>query len=154
MVYQIVITYKFNEYHYRIDSIIMPFTMFAVNNQLKSLSSTGCVCPDDVLSFTCTAVGSGSTIWNGTAFECTGNEIILRHSAFNGMDGISGECNNRAIIARSLSVDDMSYTSQLNVTVSDGIHNKSVACYVRVANGTILPIGSSPLIIVASGNLR
>ena len=85
-------------------------------------------CPGDVLMYQCNIVGSGNTIWTGTAFsDCSNNEIILRHSTFaSGM--AFGNCNNGAISARGLGVDNNCYSSQLNVTVNSDLNNKTIRC--------------------------
>ena len=92
---------------------------------------SGCVCPGDKLTYECTTVGFGATIWTGTAFsDCSGgrNELILFHSRFLQTEGTKGSCNNEAIEGRSLSVEGNSYTSQLNVTVTPGIAGKTIIC--------------------------
>lgn len=88
---------------------------------------TSCVCPGDTVTFAeCTTVGRGFTIWSGTAFNCTNDDIVLRHSTFN----ISAEeCNKGAIIGRGLMVADNQYTSQLNITISSDIIGKTIQCY-------------------------
>ena len=91
--------------------------------------NTQCTCPSDLLTYTCTAVGGGTTLWGGTAFDCpsTANEIILRHSLF-AVRGAFGDCNNGAIVGRSLRVENNCYISQLNVTISTSLNNKTVQC--------------------------
>ena len=50
-------------------------------------------------------MGDAATLWTGSAFDCLHiyNEIVLLHSRF--VYGESGYCNNRAIVARSISVE-------------------------------------------------
>ena len=94
-----------------------------------------CACPGEVLTYTCTVVGGArdpeATIWGGSAFDCAGNEVILRHSNFDVTQ--FGECNNGAIQGRSVGVNGMCFTSQLNVTVSAGLNNKTVMCFLDSA---------------------
>ena len=71
-------------------------------------------------------IGGRATLWSGTAFDCATNEIILRHNEFN--DGSSGECNQGAIIAQSVGVQDTCFTSQLHVNISSALNNKTVNC--------------------------
>ena len=85
------------------------------------------MCPDTVLTYRCTSVGAGNTVWEGSVFDCRGNSIILRHSQFSSV-GISGDCNNGKIIARSVGVDNDCYISQLMITVSGDFNNKSIYC--------------------------
>ena len=66
-------------------------------------------------------------MWGGSAFDCEGNEIILIHSNFIGR---TSGCNDGAIVGQSISVNNggTCFTSQLNVTVSNGLNGKSVNC--------------------------
>ena len=79
-----------------------------------------------MLTYNCTVVGGGATLWSGTAFNCSTNEIILRHNQFN--DGTSKECNQGAIIAQSIGVQDTCFTSQLCIIVSTALNNQTVKC--------------------------
>ena len=85
----------------------------------------GCVCPGDTLTYNCTTMGLGFTVWSGTAFDCY--EITLRNQWF--MHEIGDSCNNGNIVARSLSVEGNNYTSQLNVTVTPDTAGKTIVCY-------------------------
>jgi hypothetical protein len=83
------------------------------------------------LTYTCTirAEERGATTWTGTAFDCSGNEIVLIHTFFSyPYREVAGECNNGAIVARSLSAEGNNYTSQLNVIVTPEIVGKSIEC--------------------------
>ena len=68
-----------------------------------------------------------ATFWTGTAFNCISkhNEISLGHGRFL---SAAGECNKGAIVARSVSVQNSLYTSQLNVTVTPDIAGKTIMC--------------------------
>ena len=90
----------------------------------------GCACPGQNLIFTCTIVAGRVTIWRGSAFDCPGNqnEIQLLHNGFSNPGALVGECNDGAIVAESVGVNGTCYTSQLNVTVSRRLHNKTVTC--------------------------
>lgn len=89
----------------------------------------GCACPGQNLIFTCTVINGRATIWGGSALDCPGNqdEIQLLHNRFSD-PGAFGECNSGAIVGESVGIDGTCYTSQLNVTVSRGLHNKNVSC--------------------------
>ena len=128
----------------------MLYVYFAARNQFRSIpAKTGCVCPGDVLTFNCTAVGTGTTQWGGTAFNCSGkgNSIILRHQRFNDPGGVAGECNNRTILGRSIEVDNDCYTSQLNFTVTPSFNNKTVSC-THTSSVAVNIIGTSMLTIM------
>ena len=123
--------------------------MIAGNVQLNSPPNAICACVGETLNYTCTIAvdpGSptGSTVWSGSAFMCAGNEIPLIHDRFN--DGTSGQCNERDIIARSVGVEGMNYTSELNVTVRDGLNGKAINCSWDLSPGP----GPSSTITVAS----
>ena len=97
---------------------------------------TNCICPGYTLTFAeCTVKGGpgDTTIWKGSAFHCSSNEIALIHSLF----GVNytqshivaaGECNNGSIWAHSIRVEDNYYTSQLNITVNANMIGKTVEC--------------------------
>ena len=88
-----------------------------------------CACPGEVLSYTCTVGGGNTTVWGGSAFKCatTGNEIKLIHH-YSFINETSGICNNGTILGQSVNVDGMHFTSQLNVTISSELNNKTVTC--------------------------
>ena len=117
------------------------------DGEFLSPSNANCACPNERLIFNCTAIGGEATTWGGSAFDCQGNqnEIILLHNSYSGQ-GALGECNGGTISGWSVGVDEkMSYfTSQLNVTVSDELNNKTVTCSVS-SNSVMSPIGGSQL---------
>ena len=96
-------------------------------------------------------MGNGTTLWEGTAFDCpsTMNEIILRHSQFSMPGGTSKGCNHRAIMGRSLRVENNHYTSQLNVTVSASLNNKTVQCVHNSDRGTSTVVGNGSLYVIS-----
>ena len=47
-----------------------------------------------------------------------------------------GDCNDGAIVGQSLRVEDDCYTSQLSVTISLDLNNKTVRCVHRSSVGT------------------
>lgn len=74
-------------------------------------------------------MGEAATLWTGSAFDCPHayNRIVLLHSRF--MYKETGYCNNRAIVARSISVEGNSYTSQLSIIVTPEIAGKTIECF-------------------------
>ena len=98
---------------------------------IDAASTTGCVCPGDTLTYECTVTGGIATFWTGTAFDCPagGNDIILRHSLFTLVNGVSGSCNNGVTVARSLAAEDNNYTSQLNVIITPETAGKTIECF-------------------------
>ena len=96
----------------------------------------------------------GITVWNGTFFDCE-NEIRLRHSRYKepGMDpnnrgSPSEECNQGAVLAKSIGRFDDCYTSQLIVTVEEEIINGTIGCiYDNFIERTI--INQKSLVVMA-----
>ena len=80
--------------------------------------------------------------------SCPFGEILLLHYRF---PSAVVECNNGAIVARSLSVEGNNYTSQLNVTVTSDIAGTTVECgydnstHYIVKWSIVVPSSGSPL---------
>lgn len=125
------------------------FYCFSVNEEFVPPVNADCACSSERLTFNCTTVGLGSTVWRVAAFDCTQNEIILRHSEFDQVGGTTGECNGGAISGISIGVEGNCYSSQLDLSVTPELHNKSVTCLL-MSSGVTTPVGSVS-IIVASG---
>ena len=119
---------------------------FTATSEFLLPPNTGCACTGSVLTYTCTAVGTGNTLWTGTSFDCATNGIILRHERFTQSGGAVGECNNGAILGRSTAVDNSCYTSQIDVTVSAAFNNKTVQCIHNSGTG-INMIGTSMITV-------
>ena len=110
------------------------------------------------MTFTCSIVGGGNTIWNGTAFNCpsgnsvSNNQIFLRHSAFAMMTG--GMCNDGAIVGESVSFDSevTRYTSRLNITVNSDVVGKNISCiYDDTTHGMEILIGTAAIELTSGG---
>ena len=95
-----------------------------------SEETNDCTGDGDTLTFNCTVLGSaeGGTVWMGTAVDCPTNELTLLHSSYKSRRGAFASCNNGAIVAQSLGVEDSYYTSQLNVTVTSNMIGKTIIC--------------------------
>ena len=111
-----------------------------------------CFCLGQTLSYECTTEGPISTLWQGTAFQCVGNRIVLRHSQFTAPQGATGECDDGLISIRghSLRVSGDCYTSQLNITVSSSLNNQTVEC--AYSGGETSIVGSS-IIDISRGKI-
>ena len=83
-------------------------------------------------------MGGLSTIWRGTAFNCSniGNMISLIHSQY-GMS-ISQSCSNGALVGEGIGNIGIDYTSQLSVTANSDL------------NGTVIECVRSPSIVIGS----
>ena len=126
------------------------------DNQLTQIS--GCVCTGYNVTFTCSIVGGGNTIWNGTAFDCPSgtnifnNQIFLRHSAFGMLGEPNGTCSDRAIIGEGVSVESTRFTSRLIVRVNSDIVGKNVSCiYDDSARGRETLIGIKTIELTSGG---
>ena len=111
-----------------------------------------CVCPGRELRLECTVVGIGSTVWSGTAFNCSGqarNEILLRHTQFE--SGVVGQCNNGMIIGhshyRTFDGPNSTFTSQLIIQLpslnatNNTLEGKTVECiYDDSVTATVINI--------------
>ena len=89
-------------------------------------------------------MGNGSTLWEGSALDCT---IVLRHNLFGQSGGVPRTCNNGDVTGRSLRVEDDCYTSQLSVTVSRTLNNKTIVCRLLSEDG-LVSIGNSTLKVI------
>ena len=121
------------------------------NNILRVPGNAICACPGEVLTYMCSVIGGGNTVWSGTAFNCgssgTQNEISLRHTQFDLPEGATGSCNNDAIMAQSIGVVNNCYTSILTVHISTTFNNTSIKCTHDSSEGQV-PIGSSVVLVV------
>lgn len=97
--------------------------------------------------YECTVLGSGSTIWDGSAFHCAGNRVILLHSRFK--SGTRDSCNSGEIVGHSIGDDgNVCFTSRLNVTVGSNMDGGTVSCTHNVgANATV--IGTHTIVITS-----
>ena len=115
--------------------------MLLIDNTMSVLKSCY-TCPGDALTYECTVIGRrvGSTVWRGSAFNCTNVEIVLQHKHFTSENGVHA-CNNGLITVQILTVDEEQrvYTSQLSVNVTDDLIGKSIECvHDNVSNSTIV----------------
>ena len=114
-----------------------------------------CICPGHDLTFECSILGNGVTVWQGSAFDCgsSSNQILLSHSRF---EGATGHCNNRAIVASSIDVlpgtGDQCFISQLNVAVTDAMRNKTVECFHIQPNLQLSAVIGNITLIFTTGN--
>ena len=119
------------------------------NLVLTSDSGSECTCPGQQLSYECTTVGPVATVWLGSAFQCENNNILLRHSQFTSLQGVSGTCNNGAIAGHSRRVEENCFTSQLNITVSSNMNGQTVQC-AHNDGQTLSIIGTNEIAITTS----
>ena len=95
------------------------------NFQLILPERNDCICPGENLVFECNVTGNGSTVFEGSFFECS-NEVILLHSRY--VNGTTAMCNNQ-LLALSNGVVNNTYISRLQLRLSDYTNiGKTVTC--------------------------
>ena len=117
-----------------------------------------CACPGHTLVLECTVTSTsegGITVWNSAFFHNCGDdkkpEITLLHNRYhNQSEGAlnSVACNNGSIIGRRLSVDpeNITYTSQLTVTVNSNMIGKTISC--EYDDGTMIITNASSIRLI------
>ena len=111
---------------------------------MKAISDN-CTCLNYTKTFECEIIGSpiGATVWRGTAFDCEVDTVInLLHNQFTTPTGAFGSCNNGAIVAQSLRVENNRYVSELNVAITSDVIGESIEC-VHDDGGVTTVIGQS-----------
>ena len=112
-----------------------------------------CICPGDTVTYQCTVDGDygGFTLWKGKFFNCLSpqnhenyNIVELRHSQLlknnDAQGGEAKECNDGDIVGRIVRVENDSFISHLNITLTSAIIGKEIEC--SYDNGTIYRVGS------------
>ena len=87
-----------------------------------------CVPEGKRVSYECTVndpTGNGSTVWLGSAFNCSDSEIVLSHSAYSGV-GVSGVC--AGLSAQSVSENGTEFTSTLTLTATAQLNGTTINC--------------------------
>ena len=116
----------------------------------EPMTTSGCACPGDNMTFECSVAGPVATVFQGSAFDCenSGNTINLLHSRFHSTNGTNGTCNNGAIVGQSLNVEGNCYASQLHVIISLDLLGKTIECVHD--NGTLTEVVGRYLIPTAN----
>ena len=106
-----------------------------------------CVCSGFNVTYECTTIGPGSTVWVlGDSQEC---EILLRHSQFASQTAV-GRCMNGAVVGRGLQVDGNVFISRLSVLASTYLNGRIITCeYNDGASQRV--IGNSTLTLTRQG---
>ena len=130
--------------------IKIKLSLFYFGFALCVLPKNGCICPGDNLIISCTAFATADevTVWKGTVFDCEdrNNKITLIHNRFMSPGGTSKDCNNGAIVAQSIGVEDNLYSSQLNVTVTDDMAGKTIMCLTANASDQMIQFSTTIMI--------
>ena len=97
--------------------------------------------------------GPGSTVWQGSALQCQASEISLRHSQFNSQ--AQGQCNDGAIVARSVGTQDGCYMSLLSVMVGQEMINRTIECvYNNIQTGKLIMINQTTIRLTQGNHKR
>ena len=129
--------------------IIHNFTKLDFVSEVSNFFETSdCTCEGYDVTYQCTVIGEGATIWRGSAFRCsaTTNELTLFHT--NRM----GTCNDGKISGMIVTAENNSYTSQLTVRVSSEMIGRTIGCFHDSREGTH-EIGSLNLTITAGNSI-
>lgn len=112
-------------------SILLPIIFFpltvgdsVVKSQLVPLDV--CTCPGHTVSFQCTIIGNGNTVFNVTGCH----PLTLLHTGFN--SGSSRrQCKDGAVKAYGVHANhnNMTFVSRINVTLSNDYDDLTIECY-------------------------
>ena len=113
-----------------------------------------CTCSGYVQTYQCTVLGAGTTIWQGSAFNCSQaqNKIELRHSEYKSPQRATGQCNDRAVEAESAGIVNNCHVSLLNVTVGEEMDGETIECVHRDIESNTTQIGEIRLDITQGIN--
>ena len=111
---------------------------------LERTDGSSCVPEGNTVVYQCTVtditMGGLSTIWRGSAFNCSQNRIILVHIQY-GM-GITQSCSNGALVGEGIGNITNDYTSQLSVTANSDLNGTTIECVLTpstvIGSDTIL----------------
>ena len=98
--------------------------------QLGDLTQTsdGCICINDVVTYTCVTYEVGLTIWQGSVFNhCTSKGIRLRQDIIHGTKG-HVNCSDGTTIQANVIFSGNHFVSVINVTVSSNVVGRSLEC--------------------------
>ena len=115
---------------------------------LQLLSDVGCHCPGESLTYECTVLGEsdGTTVWTGSAFNCTSRQISLFHSRYGSTEGTYGECDDivgQSVRVNANPIDNHSagyYVSQLTVPIRSDIAGRTIECFYHDGD-TVTSVG-------------
>jgi hypothetical protein len=103
-----------------------------------------CVCPGEEVTYTCSILGGGATLWSGTTLDCGPRDIPLHHSN-SFLPGTFPYCDGNITSEIVGRVGDC-YISRLKVAAINKFNNTLIDCSfqdperVSVGNSTIFII--------------
>ena len=99
-------------------------------------------CNGKVLTLSCNVSRNGTTVWNGTAFDCpsTNDHILFVSEIFNSSRPVNKSCGDD-VIARVVSADDYIYRTELNFTANSPSSNgKQVTIQCGYDDGVMVEV--------------
>ena len=132
----------------------------ANSSEFKLVSD--CTCVGHHLKFQCTAVGSGATIWRGSALNCPSslNEIQLYHSRFASGRAI-GYCNDGNIVAYAVGIAEGQFRSNLLiVNLTREMNGTTIECNyddganINSINSTTIAITTGKILMAMYVEMR
>ncbi len=110
---------------------------------VERTTGLGCIPVGRTVSYECTVTdgnGGFSTVWQGSAFDCSSSLIALFHRSFD-PSGVSDTCGD--LSAMSVGVSGNDYTSRLTLAATLELNGTTINC-----------TQSDPLSVVESDTLR
>ena len=89
-------------------------------------------------------------MYDGTAFQCSLEEISLSNNAFGTANNPRKSCDGQEISITGLGLSNTSncFTSQINVVLRDsGGSGRMISCGVDDGSGAVMPVGTTTLAI-------
>ena len=125
---------------------------FTIIVQMSALSlrgtSTHCTCPGQTLTYECSvAEDATTTIWTGSAFDCSEKENQLIFLPSRARDNQTQRtCNRGDIVGHITGIVDNVFVTQLNITLNPSLDGKTVQCFYRdVASDSKVLVGNESI---------
>jgi hypothetical protein len=82
------------------------------------------------VTYECTVLGGAeaATVWKGDFFNCLSGKRVIELVHRYRDDFSSHTCNDGNVVGRFVSIENDSFTSQLNITLTRDIVGKSIEC--------------------------
>ena len=132
-------------------ALLVQATVGSAGSEFIVPDDLGCHCSGETIVFTCAPMGLGTTLWDGSAFVCPQNGIIMVHDdRFRDMTDVKVTCGTgvtgmtAGITGIESGPGNATYTSKVMIRLADNFQNKTVICNHRADTGSII-IGNATL---------
>jgi hypothetical protein len=130
-------------------SIFSTLHKFAGDDSLIP-NGAACVCPGEEVTYTCSILGGGATLWSGSTLDCQPDGITLRHSG-SFQPGTFTYCNGDITseivgIREIVGIQGDCYISRLNFTAMAKFNSTSIDCSKQ--DPDISSVGNSTIFII------